>query len=525
MKFTFIFFGLGLCLAFSAFAQDRVSGTIYNDQNGNSQMDENELALEGVAVSNGRDVVLTDKNGKYQLPIGDDNIVFVVKPSGYTFRRNSDNLHQFYYIHKPKGSPVDMKYAGSNPTGGIPKSVDFGLLKQDESDQFDVLVFGDPQTYDERDMTFFQKGIIDEVGDTERFSFGLSLGDLVGDNLNLHPLYKSTISTLKLPWFNVMGNHDMNYDATVDSLSDETFEKNFGPANYAFNYGNAHFIVLDNIIYPNPATGKGYVGGFREEQLQFLKNDLKLVPKEKLVVVAYHIPMLLNDRNSEHFRSKDRQRFMDILSEFPNTLSLSAHTHFQTQIFFDQADGWKREKPHHEYNVGTTSGDWYSGELNDEGVPISTMRDGTPKGYMFLHIDGHDYQFDYKVAGKDIDYQIALTGAEIVSEEFVRSQALYANFFIGSERDKVQYRLNDGEWKDMIYTREIDPDYAFHTLGYDQMVANIKSGKRPSNAENSTHLWKVRYPKMPVGEHRLDVRAVDMFGKEHQASKVVRVVK
>ncbi len=55
-----------------------------------------------------------------------------------------------------------------------------------------------------------------------------------------------------------MGNHDMNYDAVADSLSDETFESNFGPANYAFNYGQAHFIVLDNILYPDPRDGNGY---------------------------------------------------------------------------------------------------------------------------------------------------------------------------------------------------------------------------------------------------------------------------
>lgn len=72
-----------------------------------------------------------------------------------------------------------------------------------------------------------------------------------------------------------MGNHDMNYDASSDILSDETFKKNFGSANYAFNYGNAHFIILDNILYPDPRDGRGYWGGYRLDQLQFLENNLK----------------------------------------------------------------------------------------------------------------------------------------------------------------------------------------------------------------------------------------------------------
>ncbi len=40
-----------------------------------------------------------------------------------------------------------------------------------------------------------------------------SLGDLVGDDLNLHPSYIKAVSKVGLPWYNVMGNHDMNYDA------------------------------------------------------------------------------------------------------------------------------------------------------------------------------------------------------------------------------------------------------------------------------------------------------------------------
>ena len=35
----------------------------------------------------------------------------------------------------------------------------------------------------------------------------------------------------------------MNYDTTTDEQSDITFKKNFGPSNYAFNYGNVHFII------------------------------------------------------------------------------------------------------------------------------------------------------------------------------------------------------------------------------------------------------------------------------------------
>jgi 3',5'-cyclic AMP phosphodiesterase CpdA len=138
---------------------------------------------------------------------------------------------------------------------------------------------------------------------------GISLGDLVGDNLSLQKPYADVMKEVGLPWYNVMGNHDMNYDAKEDKLSDETFESNFGPANYSFNYGNVHFIILDDILYPDPRDGKGYWGGFREDQLQFIENDLKLVDKNKLIVVSFHIP--LEHKNEDSFRNADRQKLFD----------------------------------------------------------------------------------------------------------------------------------------------------------------------------------------------------------------------
>ena len=516
----FVFLGMGSV----AFAQERATGVVYEDVNKNGKRDRNEALLENIAVSNGVDVVLTNSKGEYSLPVGNDNIIFVIKPSGYSFPLDENNLHQFYYIHKPLGSPEGLKYAGTAPTGKLPKSLDFPLYRQDESDTFQAFIFGDPQAYNIDEIAYFKKGIIDDIQDKEGISFGLSLGDLVGDDLDLHPPYQQAVAQLGLPWFNVMGNHDMNFDVEADSLSDETYEQNFGPANFSFNYGNAHFILLDNILYPHPVTGKGYWGGFRQDQLDFVENNLKFVPKDKLIVIAYHIPLFLNDKGTKHFRPEDRQRLMDLLAPFENTVSLSAHTHFQTQVFVDQADGWKRETPHHEYNVGTTSGDWYSGTFNQQGVPHSTMRDGTPRGYAILKVDNNQYAFDYRVAGESPTYQIKLTGAETVTSKYVSRYTMSANFFMGAKGDKVQYRFDNGEWKEMTYVEKADPNYHYELLQYDHTTDALREGRRPSEPVNSTHLWQVKYPRLSVGTHTFEVKATDMYGKEHTATKTITVV-
>ncbi len=519
MRGTLLFAGL-LCTSQLLAAQDVAKGTVYNDLNGNRKLDKNEKGIAGVSVTNGTQVVQTDSRGGYQLPLGNDNIVFVSKPAGYDLPLDDKKQPQFYYIHKPAGSPA-LKYAGVSPTGKVPETIDFPLYAAKEQKDFTALVFGDPQAYTLEEMDFFKKGIVEEAKLNKGPVFGLSLGDLVGDDLSLHKPYIKTIAELGIPWFNVMGNHDMNYDVSADSLSDEGFEAAFGPNNYSFNYGDVHFVVLDDILYPNPRTGKGYLGGFRNDQLEWIANDLKFVPKDKLIVLAFHIP--LYHEQSDVFRNEDRQRLFDLLEPFPNTLSLSAHTHYQTQLFYKAEDGWKQAKPHHEYNVGTTSGDWYSGTFNKQGVPGSTMRDGTPKGYMFLNIKGNKYDFDYKVAGEKPEYQINLFGTDVVARKYVSRHPVYANFFIGRKDDLVEYRINGGAWKPMNYTSDIDPHYTMNLYQYDS-AKSLQEGRRPSDPVRSSHLWRVNLPKLDVGTHTLEVRATDMFGRKHSQQKQIQVV-
>ncbi|MGX5687433.1 calcineurin-like phosphoesterase C-terminal domain-containing protein [Arcticibacter tournemirensis] len=504
---------IGLSVGSLASAQTKAKGYVFEDANKNGKKESKEKGIAGVAVSNGVNVVQTNSKGFYELPVGNDNILFVIKPKNYQVAVNELNQPAYYYIHKPLGSPADFKYKGSAPTGKLPTSVDFALVPANEPATFTSLIFGDPQPYTQEEVDYFSKGIVSELKGIKNIGFGLSLGDLVGDNLSLHSPYIKAVSEVGVPWYNVIGNHDMNYDAKTDSLSDETFEKNFGPANYAFNYGNAHFIVLDDIIYPDPRDGKSYWGGFRKDQLDFVENDLKYVDKDKLIVLAFHIPLLIEEEEDGPFRKEDRQRLFNILKDYPNTLSLSAHTHLQRHNFYGKEDGWLQEKPHHEYNAGTTSGDWYSGEFNEQGVPSSTMRDGTPKGYAFLTIDNNKYKIDYKVAGKPKEYQIGIFSPKVVAGGRNTSAQIFANFFMGAKGDLVEYRIDNQKWAPMTYVLNADPSYMTKVYKWD-LSDQLMRGRRPSTGVESTHLWSGDIParKLKAGSHTIQVRATDMFG-------------
>lgn len=518
MKNLFVFSAWLFCLSLSA--QSTVSGFVFEDLNQNGEKDRREKGIPSVAVTNGIAVVLTDASGKYILPVGDDNIISVIKPSGYKVGKNEDNLPQFFYIHKPKGSP-DLKFKGVASTGKLPKSVDFALIPSEENQEFTALIFGDPQPYTQKEVDYFAEGIVAEVEGIENIPFGLSLGDLVGDDLNLFNPYIRAVKRVGIPWYNLLGNHDINFDVKTDEMSDETYEAHFGPANYAFNYGKVHFLVLDDVIYPDPRDGKGYWGGFREDQLQFVENDLKLVPKDHLIVLAFHIP--ISEPDGDNFRDADRNRLFELLKDFPNTLSLSAHTHIQRQDFFGKQEGWQQEKSHHHYNVGTTSGDWYSGKLGENNVPVSTMRDGTPKGYAFINFTGNQYSIDYKVAGKPADYQMEVFAPKVVAKGRRTKAGIYVNFFMGTEGDEVLYRIDNGKWNEMQYLEEADPSYVEMVYEWDT-TEELMPGRRSSNPIKSEHLWRGNIPtNLKAGVHTIQIKAKDMFGKIHTTTSTYRL--
>lgn len=183
----------------------------------------------------------------------------------------------------------------------------------------------------------------------------------------------------------------------------------------------------------------------------------------------------------------------------------------------------KGGKPLHEYNVGTTSGDWYSGQLTEKGIPVSTMRDGTPKGYAILKINGNQYSFTYKVVGEDADYGLAVFGPSTVYKKYVRRYPLYVNFFMGAADDEVRYQIDGGEWKKMEHVEAYDPAYLKSVLEFDG-ATSLLDGRRPSDPVSSRHLWRTKLPKLKGGKHQIKIEATDMYGKVYSSVKQLEVV-
>ncbi|WP_298859968.1 calcineurin-like phosphoesterase family protein [uncultured Gimesia sp.] len=495
--------------------KQQATGYVFHDANNNRKRDAGEQGLGCVRVSNGREIVCTDENGLYQLPVTNDTILFVIKPQGWRTPLSKTLTPEFYYIHKPKGSPKS-KYAGVKPTGPLPASVDFPLYPQKEPAQFRAIFFGDPQPRDQTEIDYIAHDVIEELVGTDA-AFGVTLGDILFDDLSLFESQARGIALLGIPWYNVIGNHDINYDAPNDKLSDETFERAFGPAYYSFDYGTVHFVVLDNIEWIVPEKGKKgkYQGGLGKEQIEFVKNDLDQIPEDQLVVLMMHVPLI---------DTKDRQELYRLIEKRPFCMSISGHTHHHEHRFITKADGWLGPKPHHHVINVTVSGSWWSGSPDERGIPHTVMADGAPNGYSLIRFDGKEYNLDFRAAGRPADYQMNIIAPEEVVVSKLSETVIYVNVFNGSERSKVEIQIGaGGSWVPMQYKPGIDP--SFKKLSETENAVKEKSYRNLPKPKISPHLWKAKLPAgLKPGTHLLRVRTVELDGDKHQSGRVIRVL-
>src|SRR5699024_6678038 len=328
-----------IVLFFSAYssalyAQRTVSGTVFLDEDENNRMDAQEEGIPNVAVSNGREVVLSDGKGNYKLPIEEEMIVSIRKPVGYKLPLNKNNLPQyFYYIHQPDGSPA-LKYPGLEPTGPLPPKVNFGLLPSEKKESFTAIVFGDPQPRDNRELSYFRDDIVSELADTDA-DLTLVLGDIMFNDLSLFDRYNRIMKTVDTPVYNILGNHDINFDTEGNRYAKETYKSHYGPTYFSFDYGDVHFIALDNIDYMGQEGDDhgGYRGYLSDIQLEWIHNDLRHVDNDKLIVLLAHIPLYSSDSDAEGVNTVNREALFDLLEDRDRVLFLGGHRHMTFQHF------------------------------------------------------------------------------------------------------------------------------------------------------------------------------------------------
>lgn len=340
--------------------------------------------LAGVAVTDGLTVTLTDSKGNYAI---DSNatteFVHVSVPRGYAF---------------PQEKGIARFYRRKEVARGRFRA-DFELVKLPQDDtKHNFILWADPQMISKADAEEFKatavpdtQQLIASYGPQTLFH-GIGCGDLVWDHFELFDDYQQGVATTGIPFFQVIGNHDMDLTARTDEGSSATFRQRFGPTYYSFNRGEIHYVVLDDVFFIGAA--KKYIGYLTELQLAWLEQDLAHVKPGSTVVVSLHIPPYtrqhLRDKQKEESMGgvvSNRKELYRLLQPFKVHI-LSGHTHFNEVL--QTADNVT------EHVHGTVCGAWWTG-------PICT--DGTPGGYGVYEVNGPEIKWYYKSIGKARDHQ------------------------------------------------------------------------------------------------------------------------
>ena len=529
---SMMWMGLGLAaLTACAHAQTSaasvtLTGTVFDDRNGDGRRGRGEPGIADVAMSNGRALAITDAQGRYRLPVSPGQTVFAIKPAGWRLP-GSDRARPGAWRHVPPTTAPALKYGGI-AAGPMPARFDVGLLRAPPGDGWlDMRVFADPQVKSAADVGYYARDIVDSVlADTgaaqRRPELGITLGDVVDDRLELYPALNAETRRIGLPWLHVAGNHDLDFDAAHDEASLLTFRNTFGPDTFAWEEDEAVLIGLDDVIYL-PGQRPAYIGGLREDQFAFLEAYLPRVPKDRLLVLAMHIP-LFKPEGRDTFRDADRARLFALLRGFDHVLVLSGHSHTQQHWMHDARTGWQGTAPLHEYNVGAACGAYWTGVKDAAGIPDATMPDGTPNGYASLAVgrDGR-YVLGWHAARDPEGGQIGLYAPKVLRRGAYPAYGVYANVYMGRGDTRVEFRIDDGEWAPMRRTVAPDPRVLRENIR-DADAETLRGYDRSAEATFSQHLWRGTLPTdLAAGAHRIEVRAFDAWRGEVHAQAGYRL--
>lgn len=544
-----------------------LTGTVFVDADQDSTSDGDESGLPGVMVTNGRDVVRTDSEGRYRLPAFDNMTVSITQPSGYQVPLDENNVAQFHYNHLPEGSP-DLRYGGIEPTGPLPSEVNFPVAESEgtAADAQSCVIAGDLQTYNEQEIEYARAGAIRDLADRDDYATcgTLFVGDVTGDDLSLYPAIKDLVGETNGPARFLPGNHDLDFDAPDSAHSFDTFRAQLAPEYYSYDVGDVHVVALNTVDYPctahedspegiaehcsDPEGSPAYNGRLDEDQLTWLEHDLANVGRDKLIVVASHISLLNYADESDPQHQVDQVRRVHELLRGREAVALSGHSHsIENLKTGDSSEGWNdlfgvEGLPFPHITAGAISGDWYSGEVGEDGYPTAIGRDGGRPGVVTLDIEGNQFQERYTVTGESDDVQTQLGinsptyrewyqewqdspdgGAPALEDPLVVDRSdlangswLTTNFFFGSTGSEVEVSIDGEPAEEASRTQQMAGEGVNIGAEYSDPYAVAQQLVHGGSlADRTMHLWRFDLPKnLDTGEHTAEVTATDSYGRE-----------
>lgn len=485
--------------------------------------------IEGVAVSDGYELTLTDNKGVYYLPSEKKNeYVFISVPGNYEVA-NDVNLPQFFQ-RLGGGSSVEQK--------------DFSLIEADNSHHV-VLTMADWHLANRNsDIEQFSNGFLQDVNTIiEEYEskglkvYGLTLGDMTWDlywytKSFALPEYLVQMKKINCTIFNVMGNHDNDPYSLGDWLGADPYKEIVCPNYYSFNLGDVHYIVLDNIKHINIGGAQGTIGDrsydciINPEQLVWLTKDLATVKDPNTpIVLAMHAPLYKQptvDENGDYnisYNLDNGTSIASLLNSYTNVHILTGHTHNNNTVI-----GSESIIEHNTAAVCATW--WWTGSPGYAGNHI--CKDGSPGGYGIWEIDGNDLEWSYKSIGDKKDYQFRsydLNTVQITAESFAPNSSDEAlSTYVGdyaSPNLSNEVLINiwgyDKDWTikvtengNELEVKQINAKDPLHIISYEAIKLN--KGATPTSSfvtKTTYHFFKL---KATSATSTLEIKVTDRFG-------------
>lgn len=430
--------------------------------------------IAGVVVNDGVHFVKTDERGQWAL-VSDTAVskyVSISVPANCQLPQG-DGLASGFYVSARQLAAGNGRH-------------DFVLDKRKSaSDRFYYIAVSDPQVRNDSDMKRWKQETVPDLVKTidslkaKREVVGMTLGDLVFDNMDLYGEYRNSLKNTGATFFQCIGNHD--FDKRYQDLHNMALEtpvygemvygKYFGPTDYSFNIGKAHVVTMKDLNY---VSHKRYIEALTGQQLEWLKNDLSYVPKGSLVILNIHAPAWNKVAGAGNVRNA--AELAEALDGY-NVHVFSGHTHFSQN---------NEVSPNlYEHNIGAACGTWWAGWVN---------QCGSPNGYMVVDVDGDALRWHYKGTRRDMSYQFRLYGKGQFSTQ---SSFVVANVWDWDSACKVVWYQDGKPMGEM--ERFVDAD---------EEAAKLK--KKRSDAVPTGHLFRA----MPSdGAKEVKVEFRNRFGE------------
>lgn len=359
--------------------------------------------LADVVVSDGVEVVKTDKDGVYQFKSEKKwGYVFISIPKGYEVG-SEGVLPQFHATLTEKADKAERH--------------DFNLVKVNQ-EKYRVYFLGDMHLADRtNDLNQFDncmKEVKADIMDDDVKSYVITLGDMTWDlywysRKYYFPQYLKSVNyyfknaAKQVQFFHTIGNHDHDMCKDGDFNTVIEYVKDIAPTYYSFNIGDVHYIVLDDILCTNvggEASAKperAYRSEVTDEQLKWLAKDLSYVSKTTPVIVTSHAPVYAKE-TKKNVNTYYLNNSATLVSKFKGYKVdfVTGHTHVLYNVD-------KSSEGIYEHNAGAVCASWWWSGYLTPGIHICT--DGAPGGYSVWDITGTDKKWRYKGTGRDENEQ------------------------------------------------------------------------------------------------------------------------